>query len=384
MSYLKISVLSIDLSDNSLGRAYILAKVLKRRYDVEIIGPMFGQGLWEPLDPDELRYFSVPGRNYPFFFNSIRKMLKSIDGDVVYAIKPRPTSYGIGLLTKLRRNAPPLVLDIDDWEVGSYLEHFDSNLKLVLHSIKSLPRPNSYVYTLIMEKLTFVADDITVSTKFLQNKFGGTIVPHCRDTDSFDPKKFNRESLREEWKIQDKEVIMFLGTPLPNKGLEEVIKALKSLNRPDSIFMIVGAKEDKYTNYLKEIGGNLVHMVGIQPFSKIPEFLSMADLVVLPLKNLSSTIGKVPSKVFDAMAMEKPIIATRVSDLPEILDGCGLIVEPGDVDALAERIEFLLENENFAKEIGKKAREKCVEKYSWDRMEEILTRIFDKYDQDIS
>jgi len=44
---MKMSILTPDLSHSCLGRAYLLAKILQRRYDVEIIGPLFRDGLWE-------------------------------------------------------------------------------------------------------------------------------------------------------------------------------------------------------------------------------------------------------------------------------------------------------------------------------------------------
>jgi len=46
---MKISILTSDLSHNCLGRAYLLAKVLQRCYEVEIIGTVFGDGIWEPV-----------------------------------------------------------------------------------------------------------------------------------------------------------------------------------------------------------------------------------------------------------------------------------------------------------------------------------------------
>ena len=85
-------------------------------------------------------------------------------------------------------------------------------------------------------------------------------------------------------------------------------------------------------------------------------------------------------KVFEAMAMAKPIIATPVSDLPEILDGCGLLVEPGNTNRLAEGIQYLLEEGDVAEELGEKAREKSVKEYSWDAMGKILSGVFGKYE----
>lgn len=81
-----------------------------------------------------------------------------------------------------------------------------------------------------------------------------------------------------------------------------------------------------------------------------------------------------------AMAMAKPIIATIVSDLPEILDGCGWIVEPENPEQLAEIIQYVFNHPAEVEEMGWKARERCIEKYSWDAMEKVLVGVFKKYE----
>lgn len=376
---MKVSLVSFDLSDNSLGRTYVLAKVLQRKYDVEIVGPVFGQTIWSPVNTGEFEYRSVPGLLYPAFLTSVRRMLKLITGDVVYAVKLRPSSYGITLI-KMLRHRLPLVLDIDDWEVGFYRsDGVPLKPGWFARTLKSLRHPNSYPYTLMIEKLAFLADQTTVSSRFLQRKFGGTIVRHGRDTNAFDPRNYDRASLRKELGFDGVRAIMFLGTPRPHKGLEDLIEAVTSIDRPDIALVVAGAQDDIYTEQLKALGKGRLKLIGMVPFGKVPELLSAADLVVLPQRKTPSTAGQVPAKVFDAMAMGKPIVATRVSDLPEILDGCGLIVEPDDVNALSEAILCMLENEHEAQKFGSSARRKCVREYSWDAMEETLTRIFDRY-----
>jgi len=143
-------------------------------------------------------------------------------------------------------------------------------------------------------------------------------------------------------------------------------------------------QKDYYCRNLARIAKNTLGLrfktFPIQSFNKIPEFLAMADVVVIPQRKSLATIGQIPAKVFDAMAMAKPIIATNVSDLPEILAGCGLIVKPGRPDKIAEKIQYLIENKEIARKMGGKAREKCIKEYSWDTMERILLKVFKKYE----
>ena len=387
---MKISILTPDLSHNCLGRAYLLAKILQRHYEVGIVGPAFGDGIWEPVADDKgITYKSVKirGRFKPYW--QIKELAKKIDGDVVYASKPLFTSFGIGLLKKLFNNKP-LILDIDDWQMGFMKENY-SNLSFT-HRFYYLAASALYFYNmgsywnnLFGEKLSHLADEITVSNNFLKEKFSGTIVWHGRDTEAFDPAKFDKHLLREKYQIEKtKKVVMFFGTLRPHKGIEDLINAINSIKNQDVVLVIVGIDRDHYSQNLvklgKEILGDGFKGFGLQPFEKVPEFLAMADIVVIPQNKNFATVGQVPAKVFDAIAMAKPIIATNISDLPEILDGCGWIVEPENTEQLADTIQYILNNPEEAKEMGWKARQKCIDKYSWDAMDKVLVEVFEKYE----
>ncbi len=61
------------------------------------------------------------------------------------------------------------------------------------------------------------------------------------------------------------------------------------------------------------------------------------------------------------------------------MDGCGWIVESENTEQLAETIQYVLNNSEEAGEIGWKAQQKCIGKYSWDVMEKVLVKVFGKY-----
>ena len=121
---MKISILSPNLSSNSVGRAYLLSKLLENRYKVTIIGPIFGDGIWEPLEYDNfLSYHGIKSRSSMHFFSQAVHNLDEIGGDLIYVHKPLLTSFGIGLLKKVLYRKP-LILDIDDWEMGFIRANF--------------------------------------------------------------------------------------------------------------------------------------------------------------------------------------------------------------------------------------------------------------------
>ncbi|WP_176548195.1 glycosyltransferase [Natrinema sp. CBA1119] len=132
---------------------------------------------------------------------------------------------------------------------------------------------------------------------------------------------------------------------------------------------------------MKRIAGNSLTIKGQQPFDEIPKWIAAVDAIAIPQRNTLATRGQLPAKVFDAMAMAKPIIATNVSDLPTILDGCGLIVEPEEPTQLQDAILRLFFDETLREEIGQAARKRCVKQYSYDALapviDEIVTTVAD-------
>ena len=116
---MKVSVLAFDLSDNATGRADLLARLLAPRYDVEVVGPRFGTDVWRPARDGAVRYRSEPGARWPRLAPKLPALARLADGDVLLASKPRPTSFGVGLLARRQRRRP-LILDIDDWELGFF------------------------------------------------------------------------------------------------------------------------------------------------------------------------------------------------------------------------------------------------------------------------
>ncbi len=387
---MKISILAPDLSENCLGRSYLLAKILQRQYEVEIAGPIFGDGVWQPVVEDQsITYKSIRLSKGLKPYRQILDLVKLIDGDILLASKPLLTSFGVGLLKKIARKRP-LILDIDDWQMGFIKDRYNqltarSYLHAMITSALLIYKVPSFWNNLMGEKMHALADEMIVSNTFLKNKFGGTIVWHGRDTVAFDPQKFDPEQIRKKYGIdQAQKIVMFFGTPRPYKGLDDLIKAVQLVGDPDVRLVIVGIDFNcqycaEMVKLAKKCLGKNFSGFGFRPYKTIPEFLAMADVVVVPQKRNYATLGQVPAKIFDAMAMAKPIIATAVSDLPGILDDCGWVVNPENLAALGKAIQHVFANPVEAGEMGLKARQKCVANYSWTALEAVLVGIIGKY-----
>ena len=78
-------------------------------------------------------------------------------------------------------------------------------------------------------------------------------------------------------------------------------------------------------------------------------------------------------KLTDGMAMAKPILSTKVGDIPEILGDTGYLVEPEQPDQIRERLEWIINHQQEANLKGCEARRRCVEHYSLEAVGPILS-----------
>ena len=359
---MKVSVLCFDVSDNAVGRAWLLARLLEPLGAVEIVGPRFGAAVWEPLAEESIPVRSLPGGRLPAFATRLPALARMADGDLLYASKPRLTSAGIGYLARVAGHRP-LLLDVDDWEVGFFRR---GGRWGTVGRAMNLSNPRGLTWTWLMERMMGLADGITVASRFLEQRFGGVLIPHVRDTDRWAPGRDDPDPARERLGVDKERVVMFLGTPRAYKGVLDLAAAVARIGRSDVVLALVGTEPDSETGRAVVAQHPGARLIGRIPIAQVPAYLAAAHLVVVPQRDSSDTRGQVPAKLFDAMALGRPIVSTRVSMIPEILEGCGLLVEPGDVAGLAAAITRLLDQPDEARALGEAARRRAVERYSFE------------------
>ena len=390
---MKVSILTPNFSSNCLGRAYLLAQLISKFMDVEIIGPILNNKIWPPLSNQsqvEIQFKPIHWTRTQSFYTFIKKVSSIIEGDILYVSKPMLTSFGVALAIQ-KQNKMPLILDIDDWDLGFVIEHIKTR-RIERWLFNTLPHKfNGYQALLdcyVLEKIAQSMKEeiqITVSNSFLQKKFGGTIIWHTRDENVFDPKRYSSYDSRKYFRIpEDKIVLMFFGTPRPHKGIEELIRAIyitKELrNNQEIVLVIGGVGEDRYSKKIVQTGrrllGDKVFFIGYIPFKENPKAVIASDIYIIPQKKTHASFGQLPAKLFDAMAMARAIISTDISDIPRILEGVGIIIssEASVLEkSIGEEILYLADNPSEIKKLGKKARKKFIGQYGFDCMRKILS-----------
>jgi len=111
---------------------------------------------------------------------------------------------------------------------------------------------------------------------------------------------------------------------------------------------------------------------------KIPEFLAAADILVSPFLNSPDISISAPHKIYEYMAMEKPIVVSSIQEFKNMLQSAAIFAEPGNPKDLARSLLFCYENPDIVKQYVKKARLLLDKKYSWARTSEKLIKIYKK------
>ncbi len=173
-------------------------------------------------------------------------------------------------------------------------------------------------------------------------------------------------------------VIGTVANLFPRKGYEYLIQALAEINqrKPGIHCLIVGEGDEIYRSRLLDMvqKNGLEKVVTFAGFQQdVPSYIAAMDVFVLP--SVMEGFGIV---LLEAMAMGKPIIATTVGGIPEIVEDqtTGILVPPKDSSAIAQKIIYLLENPSVREKLGQAGRARVLERFSVQRMASQLQDIY--------
>jgi glycosyltransferase involved in cell wall biosynthesis len=229
--------------------------------------------------------------------------------------------------------------------------------------------------TVLINALTVIAlsEDMKRKMNSICKREDIAILPNGIELD-----KFKNIYLQKQRNDKTKRTIIFVGTLRPVKGVGYLIKAMSIIHEklPDTNLLIVGdgPDRDKIESLVRELNlQDCVRFAGKVSNEEIPEYMSKADVFALP--SLSEGFGIVN---IEAMASGLPIVTTNVGGLPEIIINGenGFLVEPKNPEALAEKILFILNNNDLKARISINNQMRA-RKYSWDSVIKHLISIYE-------
>jgi glycosyltransferase involved in cell wall biosynthesis len=200
-------------------------------------------------------------------------------------------------------------------------------------------------------------------------------LPNGVDVSFYNPSQIQPGNFRERNSFSQEEILFFYGGIIGYaQGLEVILNAANLLRENSKIQFILqgsGPEKEMLMELKKTLKLNNVHF--LEPVSKkeMPSILKSIDVALVPLKNLTLFKGAIPSKVFEALAMEVPLLLGVDGEARNhfIEKGkAGLFFQPENADELAKQALFLAENLVERLEMGKNARRYVTENFDREKI----------------
>lgn len=194
------------------------------------------------------------------------------------------------------------------------------------------------------------------------------VITNGADLEQFGPAARDN-SFRAEQGLSGKFVLSYIGTHGMAHGLETIFLAAQALKNEDRIvFLLVGdgAARDALVAEKERLGLANVIMLPQQSKDRVPEILAASDATLVLLKKTELFKTVIPSKIFESMAMARPIILGVDGEAREIIEegDCGLCIEPENADALSASILKLACEPQLGRRLGVNGRTFVVRNYN--------------------
>lgn len=261
-----------------------------------------------------------------------------------------------------------------------------------LVSNKSLAR----LYISQIDKIVTVTENIANSLKSVGIKDDKIeLVPLMVDTNVYNT-SVSGDSIRRLYGISNEPTLVYVGNLSKVKGLHillDSMKILKERYEDLKLLMVLNLPVEKFenptrfeidmeliTSVKKKISDyNLVNnVIPIGLTEEMAKIMAAGDIFVMPFLGITG-IADYPMSLLEAMAVGKPVVATKVGGVPEIIKHGenGLLINPGDPYELADAISYLLENTAEAKKMGKEAARFVFERFRPEIVIKALEKIYE-------
>lgn len=296
---------------------------------------------------------------------AIREFIKKNRIDIVQPHDYKSNFYA--LLSTLFLDKVSLISTCHPWTETSY------SFKAKFYSCLDKRLLNKF------SKIVAVSSDVKneiIAHKISEEKI--SIIQNGIDINRFS-KSFDREETCRKLKIDPcRKIVGTVGRMVKEKAHDIFLEAAKLVTEdfPEAYFIIVGDGPLKSDLDQRVETLNLQdHVLFPGVSDSIPEMLSLMDVFVLP-----SISEGLPMALLEAMAAKKPIVATTVGDVPDIISNNeeGLIVPPNNVSELKDAIEILLKDKQRADLFAQKAYVKVVQNFSSTIMAKKYIKVYEQ------
>lgn len=165
----------------------------------------------------------------------------------------------------------------------------------------------------------------------------------------------------------EKFIVSFHGMYVPLQGIPKIIETAKLLKDEKNIkFRIIGSGHsfDQISKLIRDCGLNNVEQIGKIPPEKVAEYSNEADVILGVFGDTGKTGRVIPNKIYEGMALRKPVISTDTQSVREIFTDEDIMLVKNDPQAIADAILKLKNDGNLRRKLADNGYKKVMKLYS--------------------
>lgn len=196
-------------------------------------------------------------------------------------------------------------------------------------------------------------------------------LPNGVDLSYYDPKRYERGTYRAKHGFSANQFLFFYGGVIGYaQGLDVILHAAVNFkDEPNVQFILQGAgpEKERLLALRQELNVSNVHFIDPVTKQEMPMVLRDVDAAIIPLRKLELFEGAIPSKIFETLAMEVPILLAVKGEAREHFvtkANAALPIEPEDVNDLSEKIRYAITHPDEIQEMGKNGRKYALEQFN--------------------
>ena len=210
-------------------------------------------------------------------------------------------------------------------------------------------------------------------------------IPYGADPQEFLADAVTRERARTELGIESDVIgVLGIGRFIHAKGFDDLIEATAIARAKGARMQLVlvgdGDIRGELEAHARRLGlADVVTFTGMATREDVPSLLAAADVVVVPSVHYEGYVDGLPNVALEAMAARKPLVATRVGALPDVVDDgvTGLVVDERDPSALAGAIVTLASSTDLRHDMGERGRARIEDSLNWSTVAERFEAVFE-------
>ncbi|QUW21252.1 glycosyltransferase family 4 protein [Sporosarcina sp. Marseille-Q4063] len=291
---------------------------------------------------------------FSFSFSSLWAMLFHVKKHDVMIVTSPPLFVGItGILGKFFKRTP-MVFEIRDLWPESAIDTGVLSNKLII-KIAYIVEKLSYRFADKINVLTPAFKQALITKKGIAEK-KICFIPNGADLDIFEPGPRDNW-VREEYNLQDKFVVTYMGAHGVANHLDSLIDVAKEFSEDENVMIVLigdGMKKAELKQRVEVEKIRNVLFVDSQSKHTIPDFCNASDICTAVLKKVETFKTVYPNKVFDYMSCAKPILIGIDGVARDLVEesGSGYYVDPEDAKAFADKIRELQKDEELRSKLG--------------------------------